>query len=47
MIKAGSVRLELKFGEVLTGPTHVLVYGESDSLIEITKGREVLTDYTA
>ena len=46
LIKAGSVRLELKFGEVLTGPTHVLVYGESDSLIEITKGREVVTDYT-
>ena len=41
------IRLELKFGEALTGAAHVLVYGESDSLIEITKGREVVTDYTA
>ena len=47
LIKTGSVRLELKFGKALAGPTHVLVYGETDSLIEITKGREVVTDYTA
>ena len=47
LVKTGSVRLELKFTAPLTASAHVLVYGESDSLIEITKGREVVTDYTA
>ena len=47
LVKSGSVRLELKFDEALKEAVHVLVYAELDSMIEITKGREIVTDYTA
>ena len=47
LIKSGSVRIELKFDKALTQSVHVIVYAELDSMIEITKGREVVTDYTA
>ena len=46
LIKSGSVRIELKFDQALTQSVHVVVYAELDSMIEITKGREVVTDYT-
>ena len=46
LIKSGNLRLELKFSEALPAPIHVLVYGEIDSIIEINKAREVITDYT-
>ena len=45
LVKSGTLRLELKFSDPLKEPVHVLVYAEMDSLIEITKGREVITDY--
>lgn len=47
LVKSGSVRLEMKFDEALAEAVHVLVYAELDSMIEITKGREIVTDYTA
>jgi hypothetical protein len=37
----------MKFDEALAEAVHVLVYAELDSMIEITKGREIVTDYTA
>ena len=37
----------VQFDEALTEAVHVLVYAELDSMIEITKGREIVTDYTA
>ena len=46
LIKSGNLRLELKFSEALPAPIHVIVYGEIDSIIEINKSREVITDYT-
>ena len=47
LVKSGTVRLEMKFGKALEEPVHALVYAELDSMIEITKGREIVTDYTA
>lgn len=47
LVKSGSVRIELKFAKLLAQSVHVLVYAELDSMIEITKGREIVTDYTA
>ena len=47
LVQSGSVRLEMKFDEALAEAVHVLVYAELDSMIEITKGREIVTDYTA
>ena len=46
LVKSGNLRLELKFRAGLQEPIHVLVYGELDSIIEINKSREVITDYT-
>ena len=46
-MKSGTVRLVMKFGKALEEPVHALVYAELDSMIEITKGREIVTDYTA
>lgn len=45
LVKSGALRLELKFSEALTQPVHVLVYGELDSMIEINRSRQVLTDF--
>ncbi|XP_005101436.1 uncharacterized protein F54H12.2-like [Aplysia californica] len=47
LIRSGSLRLELKFAKPLQEPIHVLMYGEVDSLIEIGRNREVVTDFTA
>ena len=46
LMRSGNLRLELKFNKPLSESIHVLVYGEIDSLIEINKNREVITDYT-
>ena len=47
LIKSGNLRLELKFASPLKKPIHCMVYGELDSIIEITHNREVITDYSA
>ncbi|GFR61129.1 hypothetical protein ElyMa_001838200 [Elysia marginata] len=46
LIRSGSLRLELKFSEALAQPIHVIIYGEADSIIEIDKSRQILTDFT-
>ena len=47
LVKSGNLRLELKFANPVKRPIHCMVYGELDSIIEITNSREVITDYTA
>lgn len=47
LVKSGTVRLEMKFDKALSEAVHVLVWAESDSMLEITKGREIVTDFTA
>ena len=47
LIKSGALRLELKFDQPLAHPVHVLVYAELDSMIEIDRSRQVLTDFSA
>ena len=46
LVKSGALRLELKFSQALAHPVHVLVYGELDSMIEIDRSRQVLTDFS-
>ena len=46
LVKSGALRLELKFSQALAQPVHVLVYGELDSMIEIDRSRQVLTDFS-
>lgn len=46
LIKSGGLRLEMKFAQALTQPLQVLVYAELDSVLEIDRSRQVLTDYT-
>ena len=45
LIRTGPLRVEAKFKKPLPKPHHVIVYGEMDSLIEITGNREVITDF--
>ena len=47
LAKSGPVSIELKFSQVTTEPVQVIVYAELDSVLEISKTRQVLTDYTA
>jgi hypothetical protein len=47
LAKSGPLSLELKFAHVTPEPLQVLVYAEQDSILEISKTRQVLTDYTA
>ena len=47
LIKSGNLRLEMKFSKPIPAPIHCLIYGELDSIVEITQGREVITDYSA
>ncbi|KAK7095801.1 hypothetical protein V1264_005166 [Littorina saxatilis] len=45
LVKSGALRLELKFNQALPAPVMVIVYGEMDSMIEIDRSRQVLTDF--
>ncbi len=47
LAKSGPVSIELKFSQVTTEPIQVIAYAELDSVLEISKTRQVLTDYTA
>ena len=47
LVKSGNLRLELKFSRPIPTPVHCLMYGELDSIIEITNSREIITDYSA
>ena len=46
LVNSGALRLELKFSQALAQPVHVLVNGELDSMIEIDRSRQVLTDFS-
>jgi hypothetical protein len=46
LLKKGNLKLELKFAQVLPRTVMVLVYAEFDNLIEITRERTVLFDYS-
>ena len=46
LLKSGSLRLELKFAAALQHPVHVIVYGLLDSMLEIDKSRQVISDFT-
>ena len=47
LVKSGSLRLELKFKAALPEPVHVIAYAELDSLLEIDRNRQILTDFTS
>ena len=40
--KTGNLRIKLKFAQNLMETINILVYGEFESILEITKDREVL-----
>lgn len=42
----GNLRMKLRFAAATTETINILVYGEFDSVIEITKEREVLMEYS-
>ena len=46
LVKSSALRLELKFSTPLPHPVHVLVYGQLDSMIEIDRSRQILTDFS-
>lgn len=47
LVKSGALRLEMKFDQQLPDPVKVIVYGELDSVLEIDRARQILTDFTA
>lgn len=47
MPKAGPLTLEFKFNTPTPEPLQVIVYAEHDGIIEISKTRQVLTDYAS
>jgi len=47
LVKSGALRLEFKFSQALTNPVHAIVYAELDSMIEIDRSRQVMTDFSA
>lgn len=47
LIKRGTLRLEVHFGQALTSTLNAVVYAEFDNLIEIDRDRHVLFDFAA
>ena len=47
LIKSGALRLEIHFARAVNVPVQVLVYAELDSVIEIDRARQVLTDFSS
>lgn len=45
MVKSGTLCLELRFAQALDQPLQVIVYGELDSVLEIDRSRQILTDF--
>lgn len=45
LIRNGTLRLEMKFAQALPTSATVIVYGEFDSVLEITKDRQVVLDH--
>ena len=46
LVKSGALRMELKFEAALAESVTVVVWAEMDSMIEIDKARQVLTDFS-
>lgn len=46
LVRRGNLKLEMRFGEALPRTVMVLVYAQFDNLIEITRERTVLFDYS-
>ena len=46
LVKSGALRLELKFAAGLTRSVTVVVWAEMDSVLEIDRSRQVLTDFS-
>ncbi|KAF2891410.1 hypothetical protein ILUMI_14763 [Ignelater luminosus] len=46
LVKNGSLRIEVGFGEALTETVNCLVYAEFDNIIEIDKDRKVVVDFS-
>ena len=46
LVRSGSLRLEMKFDTALDEAVVALVFGELDSMIEIGKSRQVMTDFS-
>lgn len=46
LVKHGSVRIELRFGEVLTEALNCIIYAEYDNVLEIDQARQVIVDST-
>ena len=47
LAKSGPLSIELKFTSVTSVPLQVIVYAELDSIIEVSKTRQVLLDYVS
>lgn len=47
LLRQGNLRVELKFSKALQKTISVIVYGEFQNLIEITKARSVLCDFSS
>lgn len=45
LVRNGAVRLELQFQTALPNTVNLIVYGEWDSMLEITKSRHVVLDF--
>ena len=45
MVKSGSLCLDLKFAQALNTPVQVVMYAELDSVLEIDRSRQILTDF--
>ena len=45
LVRHGSERLELQFQTALPNTANLIVYGEWDSMLEITKSRHVVLDF--
>ena len=46
LVRSGSLRLEMKFETALPEAVVALVFGELDSMIEIGKSRQIMTDFS-
>ena len=47
LVKTGSVRLELRFGKVLSHSVNCVVYTEYDNVLEIDSSRQIIMDFSA
>ena len=47
LIKRGSLRLSIKFGEALTQTVNFIIYAEFQNVLEIDRNRSIFYDFTA